>query len=313
MSAPEIDIETILCPVDFSAATPHGVLAAVGLARSTGATLRIVHVFDHPHPQLWPGGGHEPAASRTWFDEMHEAASERLDRLLEELVPADVAVEGELRGGRARPEILDLARSTPADLIVMPRHGRTGLARAAFGSTADRVVRSAACPVLTVHPGEEPAELDPRRILVATDLSSEADAALPITAALARHAGAEVYVAHVLVFDRFDPQEASFRFPKIPDTIVEQAATETTAALEKRVTRLRDCGVEARPRLLRGSQAAARLLSRTAEDEIDLLVSATRGHGRLASMLLGSTTGRLLRESTLPVLTTRREEEPDAS
>lgn len=297
-------IERILCPVDFSAATPHGLAVASDLARRTGASLRILHVRAQPYPQLWPGGAHEPAMARTWFERLYEAAGTRLQRLIEEAIPEEVPAEPELRGGRARVEISEVARRSDVDLIVMPRNGRTELSRVVFGSTADVVVRSTDCPVLTIHPSEgDPKPLEAARILVATDLSPLSDVALPAAIGLARALEAEVVLAHVAITE--DPLEEEWDYPQIPEPLIEQATTETTQALEQRVWRLRDRDVDARPILLRGTDAADRLLSAAREENADMIVTATRGRGGLTRLLVGSTATKLLRESDLPVLTVR--------
>jgi nucleotide-binding universal stress UspA family protein len=120
---------------------------AASLARDTGATLVIVHVEEPPAAY---GGGE-------LYYGMPEPDNTELLRMLYAVRPADPAVlyEHRLVSGDPAAEIVRLAETEGADMIVMGTHGRTGLRRLLMGSVAEAVVRRAACPVLTVkHPHE---------------------------------------------------------------------------------------------------------------------------------------------------------------
>jgi nucleotide-binding universal stress UspA family protein len=137
----------ILFPTDFSTASDAGLEMAASLARDTGATLVIVHVEEPPAAY---GGGE-------LYYGMPEPDNTELLRMLYAVRPADPAVlyEHRLVSGDPAAEIVRLAETEGADMIVMGPHGRTGLRRLLMGSVAEAVVRRAACPVLTVkHPHE---------------------------------------------------------------------------------------------------------------------------------------------------------------
>jgi nucleotide-binding universal stress UspA family protein len=155
-------ISTILHPTDFSPASGLAFRLASALARDHGARLVVVHVVATPVPVAAEWVCTLPAEI-DW-----EAIEARLDRLC----PEDPAVSREYRllEGEAAPEILRLARETEADLIVMGTHGRTGLGRLLMGSVAERVVRAALCPVVTVKgtpPEDRPAAARPTPAFVA--------------------------------------------------------------------------------------------------------------------------------------------------
>lgn len=141
-----IGIHRILCPFDFShcsrAAIPH----ALALSRECGATLLLMHVVDTrlSHPMFVP----EEAEPR--LVHLHEEAFKALSELALEIrsVPTDVKVVT----GLPHEEIEAVSARKGIDLIVMATHGHTGLAHALLGSTTERLVRIAPCPVLTVHP-----------------------------------------------------------------------------------------------------------------------------------------------------------------
>jgi nucleotide-binding universal stress UspA family protein len=137
----------ILFPTDFSSASDAGMDMAASLARDTGGTLLIMHVEEPPAAY---GRG------ELYFG-MPEPDNTELLRMLHAVRPSDPAVpfEHRLVTGDPATEIVRLAETEGADMIVMGTHGRTGLRRLLMGSVAEAVVRRASCPVLTVkHPHE---------------------------------------------------------------------------------------------------------------------------------------------------------------
>ena len=188
-----IDLTRILCPVDFSATSDHAVRYAVTLAEDFDAELVLLHVVDIPAasacqyygfagpdrewaavPLPYSAGSpeDEPGEDTTFGEHLGDASTEadsgpvsdphesqdcRLEELADRLrVNHGCGVTTSVREGQAFVEIVALARDETTDLIVMGTHGRTGLAHMLIGSTAERVVRMAPCPVLTVkHPEHE--------------------------------------------------------------------------------------------------------------------------------------------------------------
>jgi universal stress protein A len=141
-------ISRILVPTDFSADASAALDYAQALGRPFGASVCLLHVVENP------------LAAGVWSSDMYTAeiaglqinlvrdAAERL----QELVPAGAGwMTTEVRTGPAAREILAVAQERKADLIVMGTRGRTGLAHVLLGSVAERVVRMAPCPVLTLH------------------------------------------------------------------------------------------------------------------------------------------------------------------
>jgi nucleotide-binding universal stress UspA family protein len=141
----------ILCPTDFSPTAESAVRNAAGLAQAFGAELVLLHVLPQAHYPLRGLGMAE--AIPHLQQELHTRAQERLKAALGAIGPVGGTgkVRTELRDGEAYEGILACARDLGADLIVMGTHGHTGLRHALLGSTAERVVRLAECPVLTVR------------------------------------------------------------------------------------------------------------------------------------------------------------------
>jgi universal stress protein A len=147
-------IRNILVPTDFSAASQEAVRYAYELATGLGATLNIVHVLENPFA---PGAFMEmyspPPAE--YFTDLERQAEERLRHVLTDDERQKVRAVLSTRLGVPSAEILDRLEETPTiDLVVMATHGRGGVARLVMGSVADKVVRGAPCPVLTMreHP-----------------------------------------------------------------------------------------------------------------------------------------------------------------
>ncbi len=147
----DISISRIMCPVDFSESSDHALGYAVDLARMFGAQLTLLHVVEVPFLPSYAMAG-VPDLSLP-LEQIEEGARKGLERLIEECRKKHERVETELRTGTAFMEIINYAREIQADMIVMGTHGRTGLSHIIIGSVAEKVVRKAPCPVLTIrHP-----------------------------------------------------------------------------------------------------------------------------------------------------------------
>jgi nucleotide-binding universal stress UspA family protein len=140
---------TILVPIDFSKTSERAFDVARSLATSAGpARLVLVHACFVPvEVEALIGSA---AAQRV---EVEREARESLDQLRERTERGGIACEVAIVWGRPEHVILTAAADREADLIVIGTHGRTGLAHVVLGSVAERVVREAECPVLTVKPG----------------------------------------------------------------------------------------------------------------------------------------------------------------
>lgn len=137
-------LKKILVPVDFSEAGKPALRHALFLARQSGASLHLVHVLE-PVP-YHPDFSHAPPD----LSGLREKVNRELGRLQTGLLRG-VKTRSEIRDGQADLEIVHAAHDLPADLIVMATHGYTGLRHIFLGSTTERVVRHAECPVLVVR------------------------------------------------------------------------------------------------------------------------------------------------------------------
>jgi nucleotide-binding universal stress UspA family protein len=145
-------VTKILCPVDFSKPSEAALEHAEELARRFEADLVVLHVVE---PVLYPVAyGLPPVAPVNYEETAKTAAQAALGPLVEPLAGRGVRVRTLVDSGTASMRICDLARDESCDLVVLATHGYTGLKHVLLGSTAERVVRHCACPVLTVKAKE---------------------------------------------------------------------------------------------------------------------------------------------------------------
>jgi nucleotide-binding universal stress UspA family protein len=143
-----LPIHKILCTTDFSEPSLKGVATASDLAKHFEAELILVNVVTPIHPAV---AAESMGSMRDNFErEMMRYAEESLKQIEAEKIPAGVRKRHILAYGAAADEIVALAQKEGVDLLVIATHGWTGWRRFVFGSVAEKVVRMATCPVLTV-------------------------------------------------------------------------------------------------------------------------------------------------------------------
>ncbi len=146
----------ILCPTDFSEPARQAIELARDLAQRFGAELRLVHCVE---PITLHGPTIDIGAPASTFDVsgyqelIYEKAAERLRAMGAELSSEELAVSTHLARGKPGDEVPAHALDWGADLVVIATHGESGWRRFLFGSVAEKVVRTAPCPVLTVNEG----------------------------------------------------------------------------------------------------------------------------------------------------------------
>jgi len=143
-----LKFKKVLCPVDFSENSKVALSHAADLARASGGELVVLHVVE---PILYPVEyGMAPVPTVDLESTATANARTKLDELVQEYDQRGIVVGTKVIFGRADSQICDFASEGDFDLIVLATHGLTGLKHLLLGSVAERVVRHAACPVLTV-------------------------------------------------------------------------------------------------------------------------------------------------------------------
>jgi len=143
-------IRRILCPVDFSEASEHALRYAADLASALEADLHVIHAYQLPVYAM-PDGA--MMAGPEALTKLTDDLQKQLDALVAR-VSAARRIETHLVEGVPHGEIADASKRLGADMIVMGTHGRSGLQHFLLGSVAERVVRTAPIPVLTVRTPE---------------------------------------------------------------------------------------------------------------------------------------------------------------
>lgn len=142
------DIKRILVPVDFSANSRGALDYAHGLAVKFEAALHLVHVCETPS-LMTPALDAYAIAYADWTERLGQEAEKQLDSITTAL--RDVTVTKEVLFGSPASAIVEAAGTNKADLIVMGTHGHGAVMHVLMGNVAERVVRTATCPVLTVR------------------------------------------------------------------------------------------------------------------------------------------------------------------
>jgi nucleotide-binding universal stress UspA family protein len=145
-----MNIQHILAPTDFSEPSAQGLRSALELAEAFSAKLLLLHVVE---PPPYPVEGIVPSRlGATLLDDLERQAANDLAQMLPEAQRSRVEVTRSVVVGIPYRKIVEVAEAEKSDLIVMTTHGRTGLSHLVMGSVAEKVVRTAPCPVLTIRP-----------------------------------------------------------------------------------------------------------------------------------------------------------------
>ncbi len=149
-----IEIEKILCPVDFSECSDHALRYARAFAEAYSSSLALLHVVEMPFMPSYSTAG-VPELDFP-VDELQRQCRESMDELIERYSDENYDISSDVVIGSPFFEIVRKAKDEEFDLIVLGTHGRSGLKHLIIGSVAEKVVRNAPCPVLSVkHPEHE--------------------------------------------------------------------------------------------------------------------------------------------------------------
>jgi nucleotide-binding universal stress UspA family protein len=291
-----IKLGTILVPHDFSPTSDAGVRRAVRLAKTAAGRIHLLHAYAWPVRGVMP---YEMTIPAGVADAIRAGIEEKLEELRAGIEREGVPATAEASADLPVDAITGTAEKLGAGLIVMGTRGLTGLKHVVLGSVAERTVRLAPCPVLSVKEDDAGGEI--RRILGATDFSPTGDHALAVAASLAKQLGAELHVAHAfdIPLTMVTPYEVA-----IPDGVIRDSRAAARKKLDAGAAALRSQGVEPETHLTEVPAAPA-IADLAREISADLVVIGTRGHTGLKHVLLGSVAERTLRLAPCPVLTVK--------
>jgi len=300
----KLKIKKIMVPTDFSEASKQSLPYAEAFAKQFNASVTLVYVAPARVAAELSRAGivlEEKLAL--------EKAQESLKQLRAREFSASLPVETMLITGAPYVEINNAAKDLNSDLVILSTHGRTGLKHFFLGSTAERVVRHAPCPVLTIReqavrikfPDDAPCGF--KRILVPIDFSDASHQALSYGAAFAERCGAEITLLHVVEL----PAYPELGYAHVPMKEAEQKKS-ALATLELAPLELGENARLVKSSLVRVGNPAQEILEEAARQNSDLIVISTHGHSGLRLLLLGSTTERVVRHAACPVLVVRKQQ-----
>ena len=291
-------VQHVLFPTDFSPHSLQPLPIALHIARACRATLTIFHVLT---PDTVGAEGDFPTQ-----EEVEKAYGSALDSF--------AALAGSLEGPpvdihkitsrsiSAADSILQFSETNGVDLVVMATHGRRGAKHLMLGSVAEQIARKAPCPVLIANPADRlPTTKGPEKVMAAIDFSPNSVAALETAAAFAAMLNAELRAVHVVEIAPIPVCYADAAPPEIDFSAFERAA-ETN--LEEQVAALSLPDSMTSIEVRRG-YAPDRLAQAAQDWGATLMVAGCRGLTGLSHLILGSTTDRLVRQITCPLLVTR--------
>ena len=300
-----IDLKKILYPTDFGESAEEALRYAAMLASQYDAKLIMMHVvslFSNGPSKAEEQISEMEQYAEKFADQIHQQAEEIIDRTIEDESHEHLKMKKLIvRGFSPNQEVIRVCEEEDIDLVVMGTYGRGGVSHMLFGSTAEQVVRTANCPVLTVR-HHAPHKFDFQRIrsiLFPTDFSEYSKKALPYAISFAESYGADLHVLHVFE-QRIHP--AFYIMDKSSPFDLDQGLRgRALDALDEFVYHeLRD-KINFKCEVTNG-KPFVEIINYARDKEIDLIVIATHGLTGLEYMVIGSTTERVVRKAPCPVL-----------
>lgn len=282
-------LDDILIGTSLSEESDQILKIAIDLARDSGAWVHLVHAYTPPaafsgFPAEYRLGESE------WMDTEKEVLRGRIDQQIVRVAPDGFdRIRSYLQEGAPHRVLARMAQELKPGLIVVGAIEPHNRLLRPLGSTADRVVRQAACPVLVVRPGSA---FPPARILAPVDLSETSAGTLRCALELLGKAGVRAAAIETLFV--LSPAEASIHFS--PDQISYLAREELKRFAEREIPGLHV------QRQVRAGMPWEQILLEARETRADLLVMGTHGRSGLERLLLGSVTTDVLREAGGSVL-----------
>ncbi len=289
------EIRKILCPIDFSEFSESVLAYTAAFAKLFASEVTVLHVFATAAP---PGGSATYPAWLLQVPEARKSIADELHLLSAPLSSAGVTLRTQIAEGNTAAEIVRHAADHDVDLVVMGTHGRSGFDRLTLGSVAEKVLRKAPCPVLTIPPGaaRTATDVSVRRILCPTDFSTCSEHALDFALSLADRADAAVTALHVVETIETRPELSRAM------TDLQKRRCDTELRFLEEINAARAGGKRITNVVTLG-RPYVEILRMVEERAIDLIVMGVRGRGPIDMALFGSTTNHVVRRAACPVVT----------
>ena len=295
----KINFQQILCATDLSEFSNSAVLQAIDMAKEFGARLSICHVIDLPMVSM------HGAAFVYQEDQIEEMKTGALDQIRALVAESELDWEPLVVTGPVSSTFCRLAVEKQADLAIVSTHGRTGFKRLFLGSVTERLLRTIACPLLVVTPPEKSVGMVKqfkgfgfKQILVGCDFSADSDRAVAFGFSLAQEFEAVIHLVHVV-------EPFVYRDAMLPEAMKTEVFSDASSSARQRLEALVPEGARNWCQIEIACETGKpfQVLKSYAESRgIDLIVLGVRGHSLVETLLLGSTTDRVIRGVSCPVL-----------
>jgi nucleotide-binding universal stress UspA family protein len=296
----KLSIKNILVPIDFSKLSVEAIAIAKWLAQRFRATIHLTHVHQWQYPADFMG----PVISSEFLPE------ERQDKRLAEELKSIANKAGlssrdqtHLRKDiSAFHEICKLAREISADLIVLPTHGYTGLKHVFLGSTAERVVQHAPCPVFVVRQaGKRSAKENPdyKKILVPVDFSGCSQKGLQYAIGFANELEAEITLLYATYLGYVYSSEGTALYD-IPG--LQKAARENAERQMRKLVRAVKFGSVKCETVFTEASPVLDVCAFAKDHGVDLIITSTHGLTGFEHVLIGSIAEKVVRHAPCSVL-----------
>ena len=294
----KVEFRRILCATDLSDLSNQAVHYGASLAARFEARLVLCHVIDLPVVSVHGAAYVYP---HDYVEGLKEDAQQKLNTLLKGW---DVKWQPAVAAGPVASTLCNLAGTERADLAIAATHGRSGLKRWILGSVTERLIRTVPCPLMSITPMAGRPQTVPsasvqfKNILVGCDFSADSTAALESALSLAQEYQGRLHLVHVI-------EPVAYRevllSPGIMDEVRVNLNTKLSEKLKAMVPEEAAHWCEVKTTCLAG-KPYEELVKYATIHAIDLIVLGVRGRSLVDSMLLGSTTDRVVRKSVCPVL-----------
>jgi nucleotide-binding universal stress UspA family protein len=298
-----MQFKNILCATDFSDFSNRTVNYGIALAKEFDSKLFVCHVIDLSSVAIYGEFQLDPVGLQ---DRIMNDANEQLQELIGK---QQIDWEPLISVGHAADEISRIVEEKGIDLVISATRGRSGLKRIILGSVTERLMRTLSCPLLVVHsPDKEfvapdDQEVHIKNILIGCDFSPDSGAAFDYGLSLAQEFQSELHLAHVIETSIY--QELHKTESPVEEEIQKEVQTRLIQKLQEMVPEEARNWCKPRTSLLDG-HPYEELASYAEKHDMDMIVLGTRGHGLVKSLLIGSTTDRVVRRAPCPVLSVSR-------
>ena len=299
-----LSIQNIVVPIDFSEMSVQAIQIAKQLARRFGASIHLAHVrqFNYAADFVAPAPPIVPFSFMTYEQEGEQTALTGLKKVASEC-GASSATCDVLSGAPPFDEICRLAQTVPADLVVMPTHGRTGLKHVFLGSTAERIVQHSSCPVLVTRRNRAQSKNGSRfsikTILVPVDFSNCSREGLKYAIGFANEFAAKIILLHATYLGYVYSSEGTAIYD-IPG--LQKAARRTAERKMREFVRSMSFGSVKYETVFTEGSPVLDICAFAKDHDVDLIITSTHGFTGFTHVLIGSIAEQVVRHAPCSVL-----------